>query len=120
MALETVGSSPIFHPTQKGFGENRPKPINKFNTNNIGVSSSGKTQHFDCCIRRFVEAVQKLRQTFGTAKSRAVSFFSVTLEVFEKSHSAEYPATPARKSIDFVGAFFNEIRSCGTSEISSI
>ena len=69
MALKTVGSNPTIHPTDF------TPPVNKIwrsfhyqipfrnirifwnikidNKLNIGVSSSGKTQHFDCCIRRF-------------------------------------------------------------------
>ena len=69
MALKTVGSNPTIHPTDL------TPPVNKIwrsfhyqisfrniwifrnvkidNKLNIGVSSSGKTQHFDCCIRRF-------------------------------------------------------------------
>ena len=51
MALEVVGSNPIIHPTfsPPTFAVSGDFFV-KFN---IGVSSSGKTQHFDCCIRRF-------------------------------------------------------------------
>ncbi len=49
MALEVVGSTPIIH------------PIFLF----IGMSSSGKTQHFDCCIRRF-ESCHPCQKKNGT------------------------------------------------------
>ncbi len=58
MALKTVGSNPTIHPTDKAPPVKRfggVFTINDYSISNIniGVSSSGKTQHFDCCIRRF-------------------------------------------------------------------
>ena len=54
MALEVKGSIPFTHPKQ-----------------NIGLSSSGKTQHFDCCIRRF-ESCQPSHSFYQLIKSAAV------------------------------------------------
>ena len=50
MALETVGSNPTIHPNHSLQGALLADFV--FQKNN-GVSSSGKTQHFDCCIRWF-------------------------------------------------------------------
>ncbi len=48
MALEADGSNPFIHPTT-----NLNAAVFHCGILYIGVSSSGKTQHFDCCIRRF-------------------------------------------------------------------
>ena len=53
MALETIGSNPIIHPTNSRLRLNLWRSFEYKPQFNIGVSSSGKTQHFDCCIRRF-------------------------------------------------------------------
>ncbi len=72
MALEAVGSTPITHPTNQlqvaRFGVFYSKGT-KFN---IGVSSSGKTQHFDCCIRRFESCHPSQKET--TIFDRRLSF----------------------------------------------
>ena len=48
MALEVVGSNPTTHPSiAKSFD------FALFLSVIIGESSSGKTQHFDCCMRGF-------------------------------------------------------------------
>ena len=91
----------------------------------LGVSSSGKTTDFDSVIRRFescypcqnfkcdllshlkffqfagreprfVEAVEKVRQPFQTAKSRARRIYWAPPAAVKISESAEYPATPAK------------------------
>ena len=64
--------------------------IGKFN---IGVSSSGKTQHFDCCMRRFVEVVAKPRQALQSAESRVRQIISGTARSGRNNADAEYPAT---------------------------
>ena len=53
MALETIGSNPIFHPIGNSAEAQRRLGGVFLIKLHIGVSSSGKTQHFDCCIRRF-------------------------------------------------------------------
>ena len=70
--------------TKKALASLRPKPLSKFN---IGVSSSGKTQHFDCCMRRFVEVVGTPRQAFQSTKSAARRFFRNRSERSKKSRA---------------------------------
>ena len=53
VALETIGSNPIFHPIGNSAEAQRRLGGVFLIKLHIGVSSSGKTQHFDCCIRRF-------------------------------------------------------------------
>ena len=43
-----------------------------FKTEYIGVSSSGKTQHFDCCIRRFESCHPSQKKTIA----KEIVFFS--------------------------------------------
>ncbi len=92
----------------------------------VGVSSSSKTQHFDCCIRRFESCHPSHQQSLSLrigfvdcSESKEVEFFrrssphtalgvwvcevsskvnfSGTARSGRKIADAEYPATPAKK-----------------------
>ena len=65
MALETIGSNPIFHPIGNSAEAQRRLGGVFLIKLHIGVSSSGKTQHFDCCIRRFESCHPSQRKRYS-------------------------------------------------------
>ncbi len=105
---------------------------------NIGVSSSGKTQHFDCCIRRFeschpsqhprcafwrdvgvfcgysqdsqFSSKQPCREAERSVKSRAHVKHRAPPRAVEVLVSTEYPATPAKKPKAKAFGFFSCVR----------